>query len=82
MIELWELIKESVNTLRLNKMRTSLAVLGIIIGIGSVIALISIGQSSQKAVTSQIESLGSNLITVSPGSQSSGMVKLQLLEKL
>ena len=47
MIELWELVKESINTLRLNKMRTSLAVLGIIIGIGSVIALISIGQSSQ-----------------------------------
>lgn len=81
MIELWELIKESVNTLRLNKMRTSLAVLGIIIGIGSVIALISIGQSSQKAVTSQIESLGSNLITVSPGSQSSGMVRTSTTRK-
>ena len=39
MIEFWELIKESINTLRLNKMRTSLAVLGIVIGIGSVIAL-------------------------------------------
>lgn len=81
MIELWELIKESVNTLRLNKMRTSLAVLGIIIGIGSVIALISTGQSSQKAVTSQIESLGSNLITVSPGSQSSGMVRTSTARK-
>lgn len=49
--------------------------LGIIIGIGSVIALISIGQSSQKSVTSQIESLGSNLVTVSPASQRSGMVR-------
>ena len=81
MIELWELIKESINTLRLNKMRTSLAVLGIVIGIGSVIALISIGQSSQKSVTSQIESLGSNLITVSPGSQSSGMVRTSTARK-
>ncbi|MDD4382976.1 MAG: ABC transporter permease [Candidatus Shapirobacteria bacterium] len=81
MIEFWELIKESVNTLRLNKMRTSLAVLGIVIGIGSVIALISIGQSSQKSVTSQIESLGSNLITVSPGSQSSGMVRTSTARK-
>jgi len=81
MIEFWELIKESINTLRLNKMRTSLAVLGIVIGIGSVIALISIGQSSQKSVTSQIESLGSNLITVSPGSQSSGMVRTSTTRK-
>ena len=75
MIEFFELLKESINTLRLNKMRTSLAVLGIIIGIGSVIVLISIGQSSQKAVTSQIQSLGSNLLTISPGSQSSGGVR-------
>jgi putative ABC transport system permease protein len=81
MIEFWELIKESINTLRLNKMRTSLAVLGIVIGIGSVIALISIGQSSQKSVTSQIESLGSNLITISPGSQSSGMVRTSTARK-
>jgi len=81
MIEIFELIKESINTLRLNKMRTSLAVLGIVIGIGSVIALISIGQSSQKSVTSQIESLGSNLITVSPGSQSSGMIRTSTTRK-
>ena len=75
MTELWELIKESVHTLRLNKMRTGLAILGIVIGIGSVIALISIGQSSQKSVTDKIASLGTNLITVSPGSQTSGMVR-------
>jgi len=75
MIEFWELIKESFKSLKLNKTRTGLAILGIVIGIGSVIALISIGQSSQKAVTSQITALGSNLITVSPGSQSSGMVR-------
>lgn len=75
MIEFWEMVKESFISLRLNKMRTGLAMLGIIIGIGSVIGLISIGQSSQKSVTSQIESLGSNLITVSPGSQRSGTVR-------
>ncbi|MFA6184629.1 MAG: ABC transporter permease [Candidatus Shapirobacteria bacterium] len=81
MIELWELVKESINTLRLNKMRTSLAVLGIIIGIGSVIALISIGQSSQKSITSRIQALGTNLLTVSPGSQSSGMVRTSTVRK-
>ena len=75
MIEFWELFKESFISLKLNKMRTGLAMLGIIIGIGSVIGLISIGESSKKSVTSQIESLGSNLITVSPSSQRSGMIR-------
>jgi len=75
MIEFIELLKESFTSLKLNKMRTGLAMLGIIIGIGSVIGLISIGESSKKSITSQIESLGSNLVTVSPGSQRSGTVR-------
>jgi len=75
MTELWEQIIESVAMLRLNKMRTGLAMLGIIIGIGSVIALMSIGQSSQKAIQSRIQSLGSNLLTISPSSQRSGVVR-------
>jgi len=75
MTEFLELLKESFTSLKLNKMRTGLAMLGIIIGIGSVIGLISIGESSKKSVTSRIESLGSNLVTVSPGSQRSGAVR-------
>lgn len=59
----------------LNKMRTSLAVLGIVIGIGSVIALISLGQAGQKSIETQIQSLGSNLLTVIPGAQNSGGVR-------
>lgn len=74
MTEFFELFKEGLLNLKLNKLRTSLAMLGIIIGIGSVISLISIGQSSQKSVTSRIEALGSNLVTISPSSQRSGMV--------
>ncbi len=70
-----ELILESLNSLTINKMRTSLAVLGIIIGIGSVIALISLGQGGQKAIENQIQSLGSNLLTVIPGSFSSSGVR-------
>jgi len=62
-------------TLTLNKLRTGLAVLGIVIGIGSVIALMSLGQATQKSIQNQIQSLGSNLLTVSPGSQMSGMVR-------
>lgn len=65
-----ELFFESLGMLTLNKTRTGLAILGIVIGIGSVIALISLGQASQQAVQSQIQSLGSNLLTVQPGSVS------------
>jgi putative ABC transport system permease protein len=75
MKDLLELISESLGTLTLNKMRTGLAILGIIIGIGSVIALISLGQSSQKSIENSIQSLGSNLLTVIPGSQRSGGVQ-------
>lgn len=71
-MEFSELVTESVSTLTNNKLRTGLATLGIVIGIGSVIALISLGQGSQAAVNNQIESLGSNLLTVSPGSQRGG----------
>lgn len=73
--ELIETIQESFGTLFINKLRTGLAILGIIIGIGSVIALISLGQSTQQAVQNQIQSLGANLLTVSPGSQQSGAVR-------
>lgn len=74
-MKLIKLIKTGIRNLAMNKMRTGLAMLGIIIGIGSVIALISMGESSKLAVQSQIQSIGSNLLTVSPGSQSSGGVR-------
>lgn len=70
-----ELISEAVSTLTLNKLRTGLATLGIVIGIGSVIALVSLGQSGQKAVESQIQSLGSNLLTVIPGALRAGDIR-------
>lgn len=74
-MEYVEIISEALQTLTINKLRTSLATLGIVIGIGSVIALVSLGQASQKAVESQIQSLGSNLLTVSPGSISQGSIR-------
>lgn len=70
-----ELAIEAIGTLTLNKLRTGLATLGIVIGIGSVIALVSLGQASQVAVAAQIQSLGSNLLTVIPGAQSAGFVR-------
>jgi len=70
-----KLIKNGVRSLFINKMRTGLAMLGIVIGIGSVIALVSMGEASKAAVQSQIQSIGSNLLTISPGSASSGAVR-------
>ncbi len=74
-MEITELFAEAIGTLGINKLRTALATLGIVIGIGSVIALVSLGQSTQQAVQSQIESLGSNLLTVQPGGQRIGAVQ-------
>lgn len=74
-MEYAEIITEAVNTLTVNKLRTGLATLGIVIGIGSVIALVSLGQSSQQAVQTQIQSIGSNLLTVIPGAQNTGGVR-------
>ncbi|MCX6816850.1 MAG: ABC transporter permease [Candidatus Beckwithbacteria bacterium] len=70
-----QLFLESLTTLTVNKLRTGLAILGIVIGIGSVIALVSLGRASQQAVQSQIQALGTNLLTVSPGAQRSGAVR-------
>lgn len=68
-MQLTELIEESILVLKTNRLRTGLSALGIIIGIGSVIALMNLGASSQKSVTERIQSLGANLLTVSPGVQ-------------
>lgn len=74
-MNLLDQVTESVSTLKLNKMRSGLAILGIVIGIGSVIALISIGKSSQQSIQSSIQSLGSNLLTISSSSQRNGVVR-------
>lgn len=74
-MELKEIISEGLGTLTLNKTRTGLAILGIVIGIGSVIALVSLGQATQKSIQSQIQSLGANLLTIQPGAVSQGGVR-------
>jgi|SRR5579884_411290 len=74
-MEIWEIFTESLGTLTVNKLRTALATLGIVIGIGSVITLISLGQATQQAIQTQIQSLGANLLTVSPGAQTAGGVR-------
>jgi putative ABC transport system permease protein len=67
-----DVIEESVIAISANKVRSGLTVLGIVIGIASVIALTAIGQGSQESITSSIEAAGSNLLTVSPGATTEG----------
>ena len=67
----WESILIAWEGLVANKLRTALTMLGIIIGVGAVIAMISIGLGVQQKVQSSISSLGSNLLVVMPGASSS-----------
>jgi putative ABC transport system permease protein len=68
-------IRVAIRALGANKLRTTLTMLGIIIGIGSVIALMSIGKGAQSQITNQIQSLGTNLLFIRPGAQQSGGVR-------
>ena len=63
-----DIILTALTSLASNKLRAALTLLGIVIGVTAVIVLISLGQGVQQAITSEFESLGTNLITVTPGS--------------
>ncbi len=65
-----DLLKETLWSLTGNKIRSSLTMLGIVIGIASVIAMVAIGQGAQNSIASSIESIGSNLIIIMPGAAS------------
>lgn len=64
-----DILQETYSALAANKVRSGLTMLGIIIGISSVIAMVAIGQGAQGTIQSSIQSIGSNLIMVSPGIQ-------------
>jgi putative ABC transport system permease protein len=64
-----DIFEETYASLTVNKVRTGLTMLGIVIGIGSVIAMVSVGQGAQKSIESSIQSIGSNLLIITPGAQ-------------
>jgi putative ABC transport system permease protein len=66
----YTILKTSINSLSTNKLRSGLTLLGIIIGILSVISLMGMGKGFEKSVTDTIESLGTNLIFISPSRDS------------
>jgi putative ABC transport system permease protein len=67
-----ENIKIAFRALRANKMRSVLTILGIVIGVATVVALLSIGEGATASITSQIESGGSNLLSITPGKMQMG----------
>jgi len=64
-------------SLTANKLRSGLTMLGMVIGVGAVITLMSIGQGAEAAVQAQFNSLGTNLVFVDPGTTNSGGVRSQ-----
>ncbi len=67
-----ENLKVALRALLANKMRSVLTILGIVIGVATVVALLSIGQGATASITNQIRSTGSNLLNISPGRQQVG----------
>jgi putative ABC transport system permease protein len=74
-MSLKNLIKIALNALLRNKFRAFLTMLGIIIGVASVIAMLGIGEGSKQSIQQQIAGMGLNLVTVVPGSQQRGGVQ-------
>src|SRR5262244_171800 len=66
----------ALRALKVNRLRSALTMLGIIIGVAAVIAMVAVGSGATQRIQEQIQSIGSNLIIVLPGSVSSNGVRL------
>ena len=74
-MNIWGTFKIALRALSRNKMRSSLTMLGIIIGVGAVIAMVGIGQGASASIQSQIANLGNNMLNVMSGSMNQGGVR-------
>ena len=74
--EISENMVSSINSIISNKTRSLLTMLGIIIGVGALIAMLAVGTGAQRAIQKQMSSLGTNLLAVMPGSRSQGGMSL------
>jgi len=70
------LIRIALKALERNKLRAFLTMLGIIIGVGSVIVMVAIGQGSKQSIHDQLSNMGTNMITIQPASNLSGGVRI------
>ena len=74
-MNLSETFRVALQSLTSNKMRSALTMLGMIIGVGAVIALMAVGQGAQASVDAQIRGMGTNLLFITPGASESGRVR-------
>ena len=81
MIDFKSTLKIALNSLKVNKMRSALTSLGIIIGVASVIAMLAIGGGTNKQVQENMESMGSNLLTIRSASAKTGGVSMGMGSK-
>ena len=72
MADIWESVRVALGGLASNKLRSALTMLGVVIGVGAVIGLMSIGEGAQASITEQISSVGTNLVFVMPGAIGEG----------
>src|SRR4051794_18296524 len=70
-MNLLELLRLALSRLRTSRLRAALTMLGVVIGVASVVALVGVGQGTTSNITSRLASLGTNLLTVSPTGNSS-----------
>jgi len=75
-VDIYATLKISLKALKANKMRSALTMLGIIIGVGAVIAMVAVGTGASRRISEQISSIGSNLIMVLPGATTAGGVRM------
>ena len=71
-MSLGELLRLSLSRLRTHRLRAALTMLGVIIGVASVVALVGVGQGTTSNITSRLAGLGTNLLTISPNGGGSG----------
>ncbi len=76
----WRFLKEALESLSVNKLRTALTMLGIVIGVAAVVSMIAIGEGASSSITSSIESMGTNLIYVSRAYENSNPQPLTLAD--
>jgi len=75
-MDLLSILRIAIRALSRNKMRSALTMLGIIIGVGAVIAMVGVGQGASKQVQDQISAMGSNMLFVSSGTVNRGGLRL------
>ncbi len=71
----FDLVQLALSRLRSSRLRAVLTMLGVIIGVASVVALVAVGQGATRGITTQLQSLGTNLLTVNPGRAISGATR-------